>query len=178
VLPGTEPDAAARRRGDAIHLLLERLHGLAPEVQAAAGARLLPGWAEQTELVAEARAVLDAPGLADAFAEGTLAEVEISSPLPGGGRLLGRIDRLIVRENGVLALDFKSNRIVPASPAEVPEGILRQMGAYRAGLRAIWPHTQVTTAIVWTRTATLMKLPDALVDAAFARALDPPGAAP
>jgi ATP-dependent helicase/nuclease subunit A len=44
------------------------------------------------------------------------------------------------------------------------------MGAYRAALMAIWPDRQVGTAILWTRTATLMPLPDALVDAALARA--------
>jgi ATP-dependent helicase/nuclease subunit A len=84
--------------------------------------------------------------------------------------MLGRIDRLVVRPDRVLAIDFKSHRDVPDRPEAVPEAILRQMGAYRAALRAIWPGRRAETAVLWTRTARLMPLPDALVDAALARA--------
>ena len=52
----------------------------------------------------------------------------------------------------------------------MPEGILRQMGAYRAALAQIWPGRTVETAILWTRTARLMPLPGPLVAAALARA--------
>ena len=54
----------------------------------------------------------------------------------------------------VLAVDFKSNRVVPDRPEAVPEGILRQMGAYAAALAAVWPGRQVGTAILWTRVPT------------------------
>ena len=47
----------------------------------------------------------------------------------------------------VLAVDFKSNRVVPAAPEAAPEAILRQMGAYRAALGAIWPGRRVETAV-------------------------------
>ena len=180
VAPGTEPDAEARTRGEAIHLLLERLQGVPAPARAEIAAGLLPGAPDLAALVAEAEGVLDAPGLAALFAAGTLAEVDVTAPLPGGLRILGRIDRLVLGAGEVLAVDFKSNRAEPAHAAEVPEGILRQMGAYRAALAAIWPGRRVTTAIVWTRSARLMPLPDALVDGALARAggLDPGGAAP
>ena len=84
--------------------------------------------------------------------------------------LVGRIDRLVIEPDRVLAVDFKSHRDVPVRPEDVPEGILRQMGAYRAALAAIWPGRRAETAILWTRTARLMPLPAALVDAALARA--------
>ena len=60
---------------------------------------------------------------------------------------------------------------MPADAAATPEGYLRQMAAYRHALRAIWPDRRVETAILWTRTRALMPLPDALLDAAWARAL-------
>jgi len=111
-----------------------------------------------------------------------LVEVDVSATVNalGGVRVFGRIDRLIVADDRVLAIDFKSNRTVPDRPEGVPEGILRQMGAYRAALGAIWPDRRIEVAIVWTRTARLMPLPDALVDAALARSadLDPAGARP
>jgi ATP-dependent helicase/nuclease subunit A len=172
VLPGTEADAEATRRGEALHRLLEVLHPLPPAARAQAAARLLPDWPDPADLLAEATAVLGAPALAHVFALGTLAEVDATAPLAalGGARILGRIDRLVIGAAEVLAVDFKSNRAVPDRPEEVPEGILRQMGAYRAALAGVWPDRRVATAILWTRTATLMALPDALVDAALARA--------
>ena len=70
--------------------------------------------------------------------------------------LSGAIDRLIVREDRVLAVDYKSNALVPSHPEDVPEGLRRQMAAYRAALQQIYPGRKVETAILWTKTATLM----------------------
>ena len=130
----------------------------------------------------EAEDVISEPALAGIFDGSALAEVDLSAEVAalGGLRVAGRIDRLVVREDRVLALDFKSNRTVPERPEDVPEGILRQMGAYRAALGAIWTDRRVEVAVIWTRTARVMPLSDALVDAALARAadLDPGGARP
>jgi ATP-dependent helicase/nuclease subunit A len=164
---GLSPEAA-KARGTALHRLLEHLHGRPAAERARLAARLLPGAAELPELLAEAAAVLDAPELGFLFGPGSLAEVDVTAPLPGG-RLLGRIDRLVVEADRVLAVDFKSNRAVPASAGAVPEGILRQLGAYRAALRLIWRGRKVETAVLWTRAGRLMLVPDALADAAFAR---------
>lgn len=86
--------------------------------------------------------------------------------------VLGQIDRLVITKDRLLAVDYKSNREVPAGPGEVPLGILRQMAAYRAALRAIWPGHRVEMAVLWTATRSLMPLPDAQLDAVLA-ALDP-----
>jgi ATP-dependent helicase/nuclease subunit A len=77
---------------------------------------------------------------------------------------------LILRDTHVLAVDFKTNAVVPATPAETPEGLLRQMGAYAAMLAAIYPDRRIETAILWTRRAELMRLPGEIVAAALARA--------
>ncbi len=170
----TEDEAKAR--GTALHRLLEHLHRHPPADRPALAARLLPDNPDLPALLAEATAVLDAPALAFLFAPGTLAEVDIAAPLAalGGGRILGRIDRLVVDPDRVLAVDFKSHQAVPATPEAVPEGILRQMGAYHAALALVWPARRVETAILWTRTARLMPLPAPLVAAALARGLTPP----
>ena len=73
----------------------------------------------------------------------------------------------------VIAVDFKSNATVPTQPAQCPEGVLRQMGAYAHALGQIYPDRQVETAIIWTRTATLMPLPHDLVSDALMRRLIP-----
>ena len=85
----------------------------------------------------------------------------------GGRRIHGVIDRLIVAPDHVLAVDFKTNAAVPDTPEGTPDGLLRQMGAYRAALAQIWPSTEIRTAILWTASATLMPLPHDLVTQAL-----------
>ncbi len=187
-LPGEGlPEEAARRRGTALHRLLEHLPLWPPETRAAraadlfAGAEDAPDPADLPGLLAEAARVLDAPALAPLFAPDALAEVVISAALPelDGRRILGQIDRLLVGPDRVLAVDYKSNALVPARPEAVPEGLLRQMGAYAAALAHIYPGRRVETALLWTRTAGLMPLPAALVRAALRRAaLDAAGGRP
>ncbi|MDR5652680.1 double-strand break repair helicase AddA [Ruixingdingia sedimenti] len=159
-----DPDALAR--GTALHRLLELLPGRA-EAEWEPLARTLPG--ADAGLLAEAGAVLRDPALAALFAPDTLAEVPVVADL-GGRRMMGAIDRLVVTPDRVLAVDFKSNRIVPPRPEDVPEGILRQMGAYAAALAQIYPGRRVETAVVWTAAPLLMPLPQDLVNAALRRA--------
>jgi ATP-dependent helicase/nuclease subunit A len=159
-----------------LHRLLEHLHGRPAAERRPLAAQLLPGAPELDALLSEAEAVLDAPDLAAVFGPGSLAEVEVAAPL-GGARMVGRIDRLVVAPDRILAVDFKSNRIVPERVEDVPEAILRQLGAYRAALVRIWPDRPVETAVLWTRAGRLMPVPAALGDAALARwgDLDPQG---
>jgi ATP-dependent helicase/nuclease subunit A len=82
---------------------------------------------------------------------------------------LGTIDRLIVQPDHVLAVDFKSNRTVPVTAETVPEGILRQMGAYQLMLEQLYAQP-IHLAILWTETASLMRLDPDILRAALGRA--------
>jgi ATP-dependent helicase/nuclease subunit A len=168
-------EEAAKRRGTLLHSFLQHLPECPPDqrqtlAMAIAESAGLADLAETGSILAEALAVLSAPDLQPLFVRGALAEVEVSAALPElGGRIVqGVIDRLIVTPGRVLAVDFKSNAVVPARPEEVPDGILRQMGAYAAMLEAIYPGHTVETAVVWTRTARLMPLPLKIVREALA----------
>ncbi|WP_096784341.1 double-strand break repair helicase AddA [Rhodobacter sp. CZR27] len=163
------PAELAKARGTALHLLLEHLpqHEATAWDEVARG--LLPDPADVAKLLAEARAVLSAPHLAEVMAAEALLEVPVTAEVLGQ-RLFGTIDRLIVAEDRVLAIDYKSNVMVPDRPEEVPEGILRQMGAYAEALAQIYPGRHIETAILWTRTAQLMPLPVDIVRSALARA--------
>ncbi|GAB5449381.1 double-strand break repair helicase AddA [Gymnodinialimonas sp.] len=176
-LPGVGDDTAtAMQRGTITHLLLEHL----PRLPKPAWPSAAPGIAAleadvSPEVLApmleEATAVLTAPDLAPLFTEASLAEVEItghSNTLQAD--VIGIIDRLIVTPTRVTAVDFKTNATVPATPQDTPEGVLRQMGAYAEILQAIYPDRDITTAILWSRSATLMELPHDLVSGALKRA--------
>ena len=64
----------------------------------------------------------------------------------------------------VLVVDYKSMRPPPKSKGGVPEVYLRQMAAYRAVLRGIWPNRQVKCAMLWTENPSIMVLDDVQLD--------------
>ncbi|MGB8621941.1 MAG: double-strand break repair helicase AddA [Paracoccaceae bacterium] len=176
ILPGEGAgltEEAAKARGTRLHLLLEHLpnhpRGNWPDL---ADALLSEDTAEAESVLAEAERVLTDPALSAVFTPEALTEVDVTAALPdlGGARMHGTIDRLIVADTHVLAIDYKSNAVVPDAADQVPEGLLRQMGAYAAALAQIYPGRRVETAILWTRRARLMPLPAQLVGAAVARA--------
>ena len=180
--------AAAMLRGTRLHLLLEYLPGASrDDWPALARAALtgteggLPDRNEFLSLMDEARAVIDAPDLSGVMAPPPdaqiLREVRLTATVPGIGLLHGTIDRLILRAQEVLAIDYKSNAELPDRPDGTPLGILRQMGAYRAALREIYPDRIMRMAILWTAAPGLMELPDSLLDQVMA-ALDPRGPHP
>jgi len=176
-LSGEADEAASLRRGRLIHLALEHLPELARTAWESDGAAILrqspdrPDADEIAECLAHAIASLDSPAMADALLPGALAEVGVTAALEelGGRRIHGTIDRLIVSDDRVLAIDYKSNRIIPANPDAVPDGLLRQMGAYAAALAQIYPDRRIDTAILWTGGPALMPLPHDIVRMALRR---------
>ncbi len=173
-LPGEgDETAVALARGSLIHRLLEELAPLPADQRAARGAGLIAGTDDGAACLVESRAVLDAPARAPILGAEALVEVALSGEWCGR-TMWGVIDRLIVASDSVLAIDFKSNRVVPAGPSDVPEGLLRQMGAYSHLLGAIYPGRRIETALLWTAGAVLMPLdPEATAAALRRAALDP-----
>ena len=179
-LPGEAglDEGAAKLRGSRLHRLLEHLPLHAPDQWGGLSRDLLadPSMPVSTEEAAglfdEAQRVLKAAELSFLFGPTALAEVDTSAQLSelGNARIHGAIDRLIVEDDRVVAVDFKTNAVVPTRPKDVPDGLLRQMGAYHAALQQIYPAKRVESAILWTRTATLMTLPQDIVIAALSDA--------
>jgi ATP-dependent helicase/nuclease subunit A len=161
-------EEAAKLRGHRVHLLLEHLPDYDPATWPITALRLLPDVSEgeTAELLAEASRVLTNPNLAHLFARETLAEVSLTAEI-GDDRLHGTIDRLIVTPQSILAVDFKTNAVVPDTAEKVPEGLLRQMGAYAHALQQIYPGKPIETAILWTRNGVLMPLPHKLITGAL-----------
>ena len=164
-------EVAAMRRGSLIHLLLEHLPNKPQADWAKLAKTLIQNHDSQSDTT-EINAILDivthvlnTDALKPVFDTSALAEVTITGEIPelDGKRIYGTIDRLIVTDTTVLAVDFKSNQRVPDSPDQVPLGLLRQMGAYLSGLRPIYPDHTIEVAILWTQSQQLMRLPHDIV---------------
>jgi ATP-dependent helicase/nuclease subunit A len=152
----------AMARGTALHLLLQHLPDHPPE----AWAQVALGLGAESELETASRLILNRD-LAEVFTG--LPEVELTG-IWQGQRMIGSIDRLVLRPRPLI-VDFKSNRAVPSRPEEVPEGILRQMAAYRALVeQCLGP---ADCAVLWTATGALMDLPEAVLEATVSRLATP-----
>lgn len=167
-LPTTDKDAL--KRGNLIHRLLEVLPDVAPETREAAARTLLNTPAhglsdgEIDALTREVLDVLNEPDFSPLFAEGSLAEVPIIGTL-GTLTVSGQVDRLVVTDENVMIVDYKSNRVAPKTAQETPAAYLKQMAAYRAILARIYPEKSVKSALLWTSAARLMPLDDSILDA-------------
>ncbi len=161
-----QPEGGAGARGSLVHALLQHLPATAPERWEAAAlayaAQSLPE-TEARALTVQVLAVLHAPAMAPLFAPGSQAEQGLSGVVQG--RVMsGRVDRLAVLPGRVLVADYKTQRMPPAKPADVPVLYLRQMAAYRALLRQLYPGREVGCVLVWTEGPVAMTLPDELLD--------------
>ncbi|WP_313671205.1 double-strand break repair helicase AddA [Sandarakinorhabdus sp.] len=158
------PDAArkaAARRGTALHRLFETLPGLASDVRrdvALQWCALNVPDLEAEELVATVLAVLNDPDFAAVFAAGALTEAPVAAVV-GEAVIAGSIDRLLVSETEVLAVDFKTGSRVPAGLDMVPPSHLAQMGAYAAALARVFPGRTVRAGLLYTAGPRLIEVP-------------------
>jgi ATP-dependent helicase/nuclease subunit A len=171
--PAGPEDGRRFRRGVIIHQLLQLLPDVALDQREAACRRFLArsihelSAAEQEEIAEESLRVLAEPGFAPLFGPGSRAEVPIAGEIAGlaGSHIVsGQIDRLLVSEESVLVVDYKSNRPPPMVESEVPAIYLRQMAAYRALLAHLYENRPVRCALLWTDGPLLMPLSSQLLD--------------
>ncbi|MDE0148847.1 MAG: double-strand break repair helicase AddA [Rhodospirillaceae bacterium] len=157
------------RRGALIHRLLQYLPDLPEDRRDRAALRYLarPGHGltddQQREIAAEIRAVLDLPEARPLFGPGSMAEAPVTGTV-GGAVISGQIDRLAIGAQTVSVVDYKTNRPPPADAPATPPVYLRQMAAYRALLRRLYPARRVDCFLLWTAAPRLMALADSLLD--------------
>ena len=173
-LDGGAPDRF--QRGLLAHRLLQMLPEVPEDRRAAAADRFLAlpvhGLApdRRRAIAAEVMAVIADPEFAPLFAADSRAEAPITGIIagPDGPEIVsGQVDRLVIRENEVLVVDYKTNRPPPTRAADVAEIYLRQMAAYRAVLRQIWPDRPVRCILLWTDGPRAMSLDETRLDRFF-----------
>jgi ATP-dependent helicase/nuclease subunit A len=167
-------DATAERvrfqRGRLIHRLLQSLPDISDDTARAEAARRYlarPAWQlgpnEQEAIAAETLAVLSEPSFSALFGPNSRAEVPVVG-LVGRHIVSGQVDRLVVTEDEVLVVDYKTNRPPPLHVSDVAEGYLRQMAAYRGALADLYPGRPVRCVLLWTDGPRVMELPSARLD--------------
>lgn len=157
----------ARQSGLALHALLQHLgkvdRALWPSVIPNALELLLPDHeTERERLAIKARSILDKPAFGQIFGADSRAEVPfLINALRKGEpiRLSGRIDRLVVDDQGVLVIDYKSDATAPDGPDGVPRRYVTQLALYALVAGQLFPGRPIRAAILWTELESLMNLP-------------------
>ena len=106
--------------------------------------------------------VLEDPEFANIFDEHALAETPIAGIL-AGQPVAGIIDRLLVTDDEVLIVDYKSNRPPPTTAEATPVPYLAQMAVYRDLAVQAFPGRTIKAALLWTEAPRLVILPDSLI---------------
>jgi ATP-dependent helicase/nuclease subunit A len=121
---------------------------------------LLPEWPDRhPALAAKALSILSKPEHAEIFGPHSRGEVPFLMDTVRDGkpvRLAGRMDRLVVSDDAVLVVDFKSDRaprLEPINPA-----YLTQVGLYALVAAQLFPGLRREAAILWTDLESLIKL--------------------
>ena len=152
-------------RGLLVHRLLESL----PEVPLSRREEVAQGWLarpshglsdhQQREILTETLKVLNHVEFSDIFGPGSRAEVPLTG-LMGDRIMSGQIDRLLIRDNDILIVDYKTNRPSPRDIEAVPQVYIRQMQIYRQALEKMHPEKVIKCGLLWTDGPYLMEIPE------------------
>ena len=169
------PAIAPALRGTLVHALLQYLPDTPADARSERGqtwlASQIPDPVPQSvrdEILNTALAVLQDPACAPLFQNFGLNEVPLLGVVPRAEKsplfINGRVDRLVVTDEKIIVIDYKSDQNPPQTPQDAPKKYLAQMAAYRRLLQSLYPQQQVEAGLLWTQGANWMPLPDALLD--------------
>lgn len=153
--PLTPEQEKAMIRGTFIHKLLQYL----PDIEVSARRdfikKLTPeGITPPFELLD----LLGKPDLKALFGKNSLSEVPVVGTTPDGKAISGQIDILVVCDDEVLIIDYKTNRYPPKTEEDIPLAYIEQMNAYRDLLKNIFDDKRIKCFLLWTTTLTLMEI--------------------
>jgi len=162
--PGVDPFL----RGRLVHTLLQYLPDLPPGQwhDAARDYAGRPGFglrpAQARRIAEEVLAVMEDPRLVSLFGAGSRAEQPLVGVV-GGTVVSGVADRVAVLPREVLVADYRTDRDPPERVEDTPALFVGQLAAYQAVLAAAFPDRPVRCFLVWTRAASVVPIPDALL---------------
>ena len=71
----------------------------------------------------------------------------------------------VLKADGPVVVDFKTNRAAPRLAAEAPPAYVRQLALYRMILRKLYPQRAIRAALLWTEIPELMEISASALDA-------------
>ena len=159
----------AAERGILLHSLFQRLPNIAPDRrvdvadQWLAKQKRIADQARRADIVDTVLAVMDNPSWSPLFGPESLAEAPIAAVV-GEHVISGTIDRLLITDDQIYVVDFKTGRRVPESAEEAPVAYLRQMAAYVAALEKIFPDRPIKAGLLYSHGPQMLALSTDLIE--------------
>lgn len=151
------------RRGIVIHRLLQFL----PDVQTNDKSAVIKEYlrqnatdftsVQQEKITQEVLSLITDERFSPLFSSNSKAEVPIMGEV-NGKIISAQLDRLVVLEDEVWVVDYKTNRPAAQTADEVQAVYVKQLATYKALLESIYPQKRVRTFILWTDTAQIMSI--------------------
>jgi ATP-dependent helicase/nuclease subunit A len=164
-------------KGRLIHRMLQALPDIPlderPDAASRYAERAARFWpeAERLRLVDSVLKLLDEEDLQPVLGEQARPEVSIMGTLTLDDRryaVSGRIDRLAVLSDRVVILDYKTNRVPPATEEAIPFAHKAQLAIYREILAPLYPGKHIDCMLVYTENASLYTLSEKALGLALA----------
>ena len=76
----------------------------------------------------------------------------------------GQIDRLVVNDDKIIIADYKTNYKIPDDINFVSKTYIAQLALYRELIANIYPNREVICLFVWTQNASVMRVPNDVLD--------------
>ncbi|WP_367947389.1 PD-(D/E)XK nuclease family protein [Sphingopyxis sp. BSNA05] len=159
----------AAERGILLHSLFQRLPNIAPARRMDVADRWLEKQkqitdpARRSEIIKTVLAVMDNPTWSALFAPESLAEAPIAAVV-GDHVISGTVDRLLITDDQIYVVDFKTGRRVPESAEQAPVAYLRQMAAYVAALEKIFPDRPIKAGLLYSHGPQMLELAPDLIE--------------
>ncbi len=173
-----QPSSWPLERGRVVHRLLELLPDVAQAERRSAAENFLdrtldPAFGRYRDgLLDQVDDILNSPDFAPLLSRNARAEVPVVGRIRAADgtevEISGQIDRLLVEEDKVVIVDYKTNANPPGNAADIPVEYLAQLCVYRRLLQQIYPGRDVCASLLWTATPEMMDVPSELLDRTFA----------
>ncbi len=144
----------ALKRGAFIHKLLQYLPDIPSEKRKETAIRLKH---QDTDIDENIFNLFEKKEFSILFGKNSVAETPIVG-IVGDRVFSGQIDRLVVFENEVWIVDYKTNRFVPSNPKEVSLSYKIQLFAYKELIKNIFTDKVIKTFLLWTENLSLMEM--------------------
>ncbi len=151
-------------RGNLTHRLLELLPALTPATRKNAANTYLNNYAPdkseafKSSIIDEIFKILDNPLYSEIFGKNSRAEVPVTGLINNKTMVSGQIDRMLITDDTIWIVDYKTNRPPPKNVEDVPQSYLLQIRTYIDVLKEIYPKHEIHGALLWTDGPHLMPL--------------------
>ncbi len=146
----------ALKRGSFIHKLLQYLPDIPPEKRRETAIRMKP---DDIDIPLQLFDLFENESFKTLFGKNATAETSVVG-IVGGRVFSGQIDRLVVFDNEVWIVDYKTNRYVPQKPENVSQSYKIQLFAYKELIKNIFKDKIIKTFLLWTENLSLMEMTD------------------